>query len=113
MSVEVRITCPLGHACEKVGDDGKLERCAWYVQLRGKSPQGETTMDEWRCALAWQPILSVEMSMTNRGQTAALESFRNETVRRQDAALRMQAATMDRRIVAAPVDVRGLPDGRT
>jgi len=29
------------------------------------------------------PMLQVEMSQTNRGQTHALESFRNETVKGQ------------------------------
>ena len=80
MSVETVTTCPLGHQCEEI-KDGKLHRCAWYVQLQGKNPQGEDYIDEWRCAIAWQPILSVEIAQTNRGQTQAIESFRNITVR--------------------------------
>ena len=30
--------------------------------------------------MTWQPILLVENAQTNRGQTQALESFRNEVV---------------------------------
>lgn len=80
MAIEINITCPLGHQCEQV-NNGIVERCAWYTHLEGKNPQGENAIDEWGCAIAWMPILSIEMSQTNRGQTHALESFRNETIK--------------------------------
>ena len=82
MSLEVELTCPLGSTCEEV-KDGKIHRCAWYTKVVGKNPQSEEQIDEWKCAIAWMPILQVEMSQTNRGQTHALESFRNETVKGQ------------------------------
>jgi hypothetical protein len=84
--MEIKTTCPLGHQCEKAVD-GAIERCAWFTQIRGKNPQSEEVVDEWACAIQWLPLLSVEVSQTNRGQTAAIESFRNETVKRQDAFL--------------------------
>ena len=83
MSIEIEITCPLGSKCEEVRDN-KLYRCAWYTEIEGKNPQSEETIKEWRCAMAWLPMLSVENAQTNRGQTVALESFRNETVKGQD-----------------------------
>lgn len=83
--IDTVITCPLGHTCEEV-KDGKIHRCAWYIQMAG-TDQNNQLVNENRCAIAWQPILMVEMSSTNRGQTQAIESLRNETVRRQDAAL--------------------------
>lgn len=76
MSIETVITCPLGSKCEEIRD-GKLSRCAWYTQLAGKNPQSEEIINEWRCAMAWMPLMMVETSQTNRGQTQALESFRN------------------------------------
>lgn len=79
------LTCPLGSKCEEIKDN-KLYRCAWYVQMAGTDPAGNP-VDDWRCAIAWQPILLVEVSGTNRGQTAAIESLRNETIKRQDTAL--------------------------
>lgn len=79
------ITCPLGAKCEEIKDN-KLYRCAWYVKLQGRAPDG-TIYDDWKCAIAWQPILMTEMSSTNRGQTSAIESLRNETIKRQDMAL--------------------------
>ena len=84
MSLEIETTCPLGSTCEEV-KDGKIHRCAWYTKLVGKNPQSEEHIDEWACAIAWLPMLQVEMSQTNRGQTHALESFRNETVKGQTA----------------------------
>ena len=82
MSLEVELTCPLGSTCEEV-KDGKIHRCMWYTKVVGKNPQTEEQIDEWKCAIAWMPILQIETSQTNRGQTHALQSFRNETVKRQ------------------------------
>ena len=77
--LEIVRTCPLGHKCQEV-KDGKIHQCSWYVKLVGRDPQSMKEYDEWGCAIVWQPILSVEMSRTNLGQTEALESFRNEMV---------------------------------
>lgn len=81
MSIEVKIECPLGATCERVSGDAII-RCAWYTCLAGQDPQtGEMLKDTWRCAMSWMPILLVENANTNRGQTAAMESFRNEAVK--------------------------------
>lgn len=79
------LTCPLGHTCEKVVDD-HIERCMWFTDVDGTNASGEV-IKETKCAIAWQPILLLEIATTNRGQTHALESMRNETVNRQDKAL--------------------------
>jgi len=76
--MEPEITCPLGSKCEEIKDN-KQYRCAWFTRIAGTLPDGTAT-DEWACAISWLPVLTLEMSKTNRGQTAALESFRNETV---------------------------------
>lgn len=83
-NIPVVLNCPLGHKCEEVRD-GAIHRCAWFTMLKGQNPSTGDMMDEWGCSMAWMPILSVEMSRTNRGQTAALESFRNEVVKGNDA----------------------------
>lgn len=82
MSVEVEYACPLGSECEEA-KDGKIIRCAWYTKLVGQDPNTGDELEDWSCAIAWLPTLQVEMAKTNRGQTAALESFRNETVKGQ------------------------------
>ena len=83
MALEIEYTCPLGSKCEEV-KDGKIYRCAWYTKIEGKDPQSEKEIEDWACSMAWMPILMIEMSQTNRGQTSALESFRNETVNQQE-----------------------------
>jgi len=79
------ITCPLGSQCTEIKDN-KLYRCAWHVEMKGIDASGENH-NEWKCSMAWMPILQTEMAGTNRGQTAAIESLRNETVKRQNIAL--------------------------
>lgn len=83
--MEIKVTCPLGSECEKA-KDGYIERCAWYVEMQGKDATGKDH-DEWRCALAWLPILQVEVAGTNRQVAASVQSMRNEQTKRQDIAL--------------------------
>ena len=83
--METVITCPLGHECE-TAKDNKVYRCAWLVEVAGKNPQSEEVVNEKRCAMAWMPVLMVENAQTNRGQTQAIESFRN-TVTQQNKKL--------------------------
>jgi len=82
MSLEVEFFCPLGSTCEEAVD-GAIKRCAWYTKMVGLDPNTGKEVDEWACAMSWMPMLQVEMSKTNRGQTEALESLRNETVKGQ------------------------------
>ena len=82
--MDVILDCPLGHECEKIKDN-KLHRCRAYAQIAGRDALGNDH-NEWKCSVfEWQPILLLEISGTNRGQTQAIESMRNETVKRQDA----------------------------
>ena len=83
MAIEVEFFCPLGSTCEEAVD-GVIKRCAWYTKMVGLDPNTGKEVDDWACAMAWMPMLQVEMSSTNRGQTQALESFRNETVKGQE-----------------------------
>lgn len=79
----VRTVCPLGmSACREV-KDGSIHQCAWVVNIVGKNPQSDDVVDEWRCSMAWTPILLVENAQTNRGQTQAIESMRNEMTQGQ------------------------------
>jgi hypothetical protein len=81
----VELTCPLGHKCREIRDNQEY-KCAWFIELRGQDMSGKNH-DEWGCAIAWMPILQVEVAGTNRGQTAAIEDMRNETIKRQNVAL--------------------------
>lgn len=72
--------CPLWRKKMKL----VCHNCEWWVHLRGKHPQSEEVVDQWGCAIAWMPVLTVENSQMQRQTGAAVESFRNEvTIRRE------------------------------
>lgn len=88
MALEVVLDCPLGKECEYVSDDKKLHRCRAYVEMAGTNPNTGETSSQWKCAIfEWQPILLLEIAGTNKGQTEAICSLREESSKRQDAAL--------------------------
>lgn len=82
--MDIKITCPLGSICEEISNN-QMNRCRWHIALKGKDPQSEQYIDKWGCAMEWLPILLIENTQTNKGQTQALESFRNEVVNGQNA----------------------------
>lgn len=82
--IPVEHSCPLGHTCEEIRD-GKISRCRWYTLVMGVNPQTNEEINRWDCAISWLPIMLVEINRGGRSQAAAIESFRNEVVERQDA----------------------------
>lgn len=98
MSIPVKATCPLGNTCEEIRD-GAINRCAWYMSVKGQDPQTGDTIDRWDCALVWQVVVSIEQSQQIRGVQAATESFRNEMVTGQHASLTaLLSAAHERRL---------------
>jgi len=97
--MDIELTCPLGSKCEEIKDN-KLHRCHWYTQMRGIDASGNDH-DSYKCAMTWMPILMTEMSGTNRGQTMALESFRNEVIASQNKALDAVMEHSNARIIEA------------
>lgn len=89
------MTCPLGHKCQEVKDNA-IHQCAWFVKLAGTNPNTGEQKDEQGCAMNWLPVLLIENAQTNRGTSAAVESFRNEMVEanQQTAAALMQATQL-------------------
>ena len=79
MEIKTVLTCPLGAKCEEI-KDGAIHRCAWYTKLAGTNPNTGEVMDEHGCAMSWLPMLMIENSMQQRSTSAAVESFRNETM---------------------------------
>jgi len=82
----VELTCPLGSRCEEVKDN-KIYRCAWFTTMSGRNPQTGEYIDEQACAIAWFPIMQAEVAQSSRGTSEAVVSLREETIKRQDAAL--------------------------
>jgi len=79
MEIKTVLTCPLGAKCEEIKDNA-IHRCAWFQTLAGTNPNTGEQIDEKGCAIAWMPMLMIENSMQQRSTSAAVESFRNETV---------------------------------
>jgi hypothetical protein len=66
--------CPL----HKVDCSTVCHKCPWWTRVVGKNPQSEEMVDDWRCAVAWIPMLLIENSQQQRGTQAAVETLRNE-----------------------------------
>ncbi len=45
------------------------------------NPNTGEPVDEWQCAINLVPVLLIENSQQQRGTSAAVESFRNESVK--------------------------------
>ena len=55
--------------------------CAWQTTIRGKHPQSEQEIDQPGCAVPMLVLTGLENSQMQRQTGAAIESFRNETVK--------------------------------
>ena len=95
MEIKTVLTCPLGAKCEEI-KDGALHRCAWYTKLAGTNPNTGEVMDEHGCAMSWIPMLLIENSMQQRSTSAAVESFRNETVNANQVTQQILLASSNR-----------------
>lgn len=62
---------PMSNVCHK---------CPWWTKLTMKDPQSEQILDDWRCAVAWMPILLIEGAQKTHQAGVAIESLRNELV---------------------------------
>lgn len=74
-----------GSFCPLIQADCKGLECSWFTQVRGTNPNTGEEVDEWGCAVTWLPMLTIENSQQQRHTGAAIESFRNEMVRAQQA----------------------------
>ena len=60
-------------------------KCPLYIQVRGTDKNTGKEVDQWGCALAFMPMLTIENSHLQRQTGAAVESFRNEMVKASEA----------------------------
>ena len=84
MAVETKVFCPMGAECESI-KDGVIQKCMWHVKIVGKDPQTGEAEDKWSCAMAWLPVLMIENSRQQLSTATAVESFRNEMVKANEA----------------------------
>ena len=93
-----------GDICPLMGKTCIGLQCAWFTKVQGTNPQTGKDVEDWACAVAWLPMLAIENSQSTRMSGAAVESFRNEMVRRMD----MPATPRPTRI--SDVDITNLLD---
>ena len=97
MAKDAKIICPMmgGKPCIEDGSivDGELHACRFWIHVIGKDPQTNKETDNYDCAMAWMPVLMIENSKVNRETGAAVESFRNEMVKANEASHRLLVAT--------------------
>jgi len=65
------------------------------MQVRGKNPNTGKDIDEWGCAVAWMPVLTIENANQQRQTGAAVESFRNEMVKANNTNLEVLMAAAE------------------
>jgi hypothetical protein len=84
MQIKPKSNCPLNNfePCKEL-------ECSWFIQVRGHNPNTGAEVDEWACAIAWMPIMMIENSQMQRQTGAAVESFRNEMVKANEATLQL------------------------
>ena len=70
-----------GNYCPLIKKDCIQLKCAWYTHIRGLNPNTGSEVDEWACAVAWMPLMSIEIAQKENQTGAAVESFRNEVVK--------------------------------
>ena len=72
---------PKKNGCPLLQSECKEHACRWYVHTVGINPQTEAQIDQFGCAIEFIPLLLIENSQQQRQTGAAVESFRNETLR--------------------------------
>jgi hypothetical protein len=90
MKIQPKDNCPINkfEPCKQLD-------CAWFIKLAGKNPNTNEEIDEWGCAVAWMPIIMLENAQMARQTGAAVESFRNEMVRSNEASQQVLLSTVN------------------
>lgn len=86
MKIQNKQNCPLDNfrPCRTL-------ECGWFCEVKGTNPNTGEEISEWGCAMAWLPVMLVENASQSRQTGAAVESFRNEMVKAQEASVRVLA----------------------
>ena len=87
--MEPKSNCPLDNfkPCRQLD-------CAWFLKITGKNPNTGADIDDWGCSMSWLPVMMIENSQQQRSTGAAIESFRNEMVKANQANAQVLLATV-------------------
>lgn len=87
-----------GKFCPLIKKDCIGLQCSWFTQVRGKHPQSSAEVDEWACAVAWMPLLSINTAQEVRQGAAATESLRNAVAGIQSPSVAVVGALGDGKV---------------
>ena len=102
-----------GTYCPLIKKDCIGLKCSWYTQMRGKNPNTGEEIDEWGCAVTWLPLLLVENAQQSRQAGAAVESFRNESVKQSQVLNQVLVQAVNQQALSSAIEeanVKILPD---
>ena len=102
-----------GHFCPLLKKDCIENKCEWYCQVRGVNPNTGEPVDEWQCAINLLPVLLIENSKQQRSTSAAVESFRNESVKQNNTLAQVLVQAVNQQALLSAVEeanVKILPD---
>lgn len=83
---KIEVACPLNG---KLCIDGSREdfpknkaggavKCRWWQHLAGKDPQSEKMIDQYDCAMAWMPTVTIEGAQMGRQTAASVDKVATE-----------------------------------
>lgn len=78
-----------GDFCPLIKKDCVGLQCSWFTHIRGVNPNTGQEVDEWMCTIKMLPMLLIENSQQQRQTGAAVETFRNEMVRTNEMAMKV------------------------
>jgi hypothetical protein len=80
-----------GTFCPLIKKDCVGLQCTWFTKVVGYDTNTGKEVEDFQCAIAWLPMLLIENSGQQRQTGAAVESFRNEMVKANQASFELLA----------------------
>lgn len=74
-----------GNFCPLIKKDCVGLKCSWFTKVEGYNINTGKQVEEWSCAITFIPMLLIENSGMSRQTGAAVESFRNEMIKSNEA----------------------------
>lgn len=84
------LICPL----HQKSMDQVCHKCPWWFSVRGRNPNTDEDVDEWKCAIALTPLLLVENAFRMNQMGASMESMRNESAKAHQDHIAMAAVAV-------------------
>lgn len=102
-----------GNYCPLIKKDCIEHKCAWYGQIRGVNPNTGQEVDEFQCVINLVPMLLIENTHKQTQTSAAIESFRNESIKQNSFNTQALSHTLTQAALMGAItksDIKVLPD---